>query len=162
MPISTVTAVATIDGHKYEISEFSYGFYQKTDKRGSPTDGVRGHLIQMMVHLTENAEVKILYDWAFKTDRQLSGYVEFTRNDGGNTVQKVEFKDAYCVALSDKFQPSNSTVRAIEAFTIPNTENFLPSIRGHTFGRMNATGKGFDLIISASKIKIGQIEVTCF
>jgi hypothetical protein len=162
MPTVGVNSSATIDGKQYDVVDFSYGFYQDTDERGTPTGGVRGHLLRLGLVITENSEVPILYDWAFNADRQLSGFVEFTLQNGGGSARKIEFEDAYCVGLSDKFMPLVSTSRMREMFYVPDTPRFSPQWRGRSFAALVDTGVRFDLVISASKIKIGTIEVTCF
>lgn len=162
MPTVGVNASATIDGKQYNVVDFSYGFYQDTDQRGSPTGGVRGHLMRLAIVIIEDSETQILYDWAFNADRQLSGYIEFTLQNGGGTARKVEFENAYCVGLSDKFMPEQSTSRMRDVTYIPTRPIFAPQWRGRAFSELTETGKRFDLIISASKIKIGQVEVTCF
>jgi Hemolysin coregulated protein Hcp (TssD) len=164
MPAVGVNAQATIDGKQYDVVDFSYGFYQDTDERGSPTGATRGHLLRLSVVITENTETAILYDWAFNADRQLSGFIEFILQNGGGVARKIEFEDAYCVGLSDKFMSTSdiSTSRMFQVFYVPETPRFRPTFRGATFSEYGENGLRFDLIISASKIKIGQVEVTCF
>ena len=157
-----VVAELLLDGKRFQgVDEVSYGVSRNTDERGSPTDAPKAALLRVGVRASADDEVTILYDWAFKMDKQLSGSIEFSQHGAsGSVIRKVEFTDAYCVGFRETFQPDDSTSRSKGAFLVPNTKEYKPMHRGRLYWDASNNGKLYELVLAPSKVKIGTIEIS--
>ena len=157
-----VVAELLLDGKRFlGVDEVSYGVSRNTDERGSPTDAPKAALLRVAVRASADDEVSMLYDWAFKMDKQLSGSIEFSQHGAsGNVIRKVEFTDAYCVGFRETFQPDDSTPRGFGAFVVPNTKDYKPVYRGRLYWDASKNGKVYELVLAPSKVKIGTIEIS--
>ncbi|WP_128548708.1 type VI secretion system tube protein TssD [Larkinella soli] len=152
-----VVAVLTIEGKEFDLVTFSFGFFQDVDERGYPCAGTRAHLIEMVVAAREDQEADILFDWAFRADRQLNGRVEFAPNTERDTIlRSIEFEDAYCVGFAETAQGPGSPARAYVPLHIPKHRLYDPAVRGRE--TLYETGFTYRLVVTPEKVKVGTIS----
>lgn len=155
-----VEAHLTIDGKEFIVKKMTYGCNRNADERGSPTDSPKARLIRLTVSPTQNDDFALLYDWAFKNDRQLSGQVEFKYDDDSQLLRKMEFEDAYCVGFRESFRARQSTIRGNRLAHVPDTKGYLPQHRGKDyFLRDSSLALVYELVLLPKKVKIGQVEI---
>lgn len=155
-----VEAHLTIDGKEFIVKKMTYGCNRNADERGSPTDSPKARLIRLTVSPTQNDDFALLYDWAFKNDRQLSGQVEFKYDDDSQLLRKMEFEDAYCVGFRESFRARQSTIQGNRLAHVPDTKGYLPQHRGKDyFLRDSSLALVYELVLLPKKVKIGQVEI---
>ncbi|MEO6281814.1 MAG: type VI secretion system tube protein TssD [Dyadobacter sp.] len=156
-----VEAHFTLDGKAFLVKKVSYGCNRNADERGSPTDAPKVRLIRMMITPTQNDDFALLYDWAFKNDRKLSGQIEFKYDNDSQVLRKMEFEDAYCVGFRESFLPKQSTIRGYQLAHVPDTKGYLPQHRGKDyFLRDSSIALVYELVLLPQKVKIGSVEIT--
>ncbi|MBE9462725.1 type VI secretion system tube protein TssD [Dyadobacter subterraneus] len=155
-----VEAHVTIDGKEFSAQKISYGCNRNADERGSPTDAPKARLIRMTVGPKQNDDFALLYDWAFKNDRKLSGHIEFKYQDDSQLLRKIEFEDAYCVGFRESFLSKRSTIRDYRMAHVPDTKGYLPQHRGKDyFLNDSSTSPAYELVLLPATVKIGNIEI---
>jgi hypothetical protein len=155
-----VEAHFTLDGKEFLVKKVSYGCNRNADERGSPTDAPKARLIRMTISPTQNDDFALLYDWAFKNDRQLSGQIEFKYDNDSQVLRKMEFEDAYCVGFRESFLGKHSTMRSPRLAHVPDAKAYLPQHRGKDyFLRDSSLSLVYELVLLPKKIKIGQVEI---
>ena len=155
-----VEAHFTLDGKQFLVRKVSYGCNRNADERGSPTDAPKARLIRMTITPTQNDDFALLYDWAFKNDRQLCGQIEFKYDNDSQLLRKMEFEDAYCVGFRESFTARQSTMRGYQIAHVPNAEDYLPQHRGKDyFVRDSSLALVYELVLLPMKVKIGQVEI---
>lgn len=156
-----VEAHLTLDGKEFTVKKIAYGCNRNADERGSPTDSPKARLIRMTISPTKNDDFALLYDWAFKNDRQLSGQVEFKYDNDSQVLRKMEFEEAYCVGFRESFRAKQSTIRGNKLAHVPDTKGYLPQHRGKDyFLRDSSLALVYELVILPQKVKIGQVEIS--
>ncbi|NIJ51149.1 type VI secretion system tube protein TssD [Dyadobacter arcticus] len=155
-----VEAHFTLDGKDFLVKKISYGCNRNADERGSPTDAPKARLIRMTIAPKQNDDFTLLYDWAFKNDRQLSGQIEFKYDGDSQVLRKMEFEDAYCVGFRESFMAKESTIRGRTLAHVPDGKGYLPQHRGRDyFLRESFAALVYELILLPKKVKIGQVEM---
>lgn len=155
-----VEAHFTLDGKEFLVKKVSYGCNRNADERGSPTDAPKARLIRMTISPKQNDDFALLYDWAFKNDRQLSGQIEFKYDNDSQVLRKMEFEDAYCVGFRESFLGKHSTMRSPRLAHVPDAKAYLPQHRGKDyFLRDSSLSLVYELVLLPKKIKIGQVEI---
>ena len=103
----------------------------------------------------------MLYDWAFKSDRKLSGQIEFKYDNDSQVLRKMEFEDAYCVGFRESFLSKQSTMRGHKLAHVPDAKAYLPQHRGKDyFLRDSSIALVYELVLLPQKVKIGSVEIT--
>lgn len=155
-----VEAHFTLDGKEFLVKKVSYGCNRNADERGSPTDAPKARLIRMTISPKQNDDFALLYDWAFKNDRQLSGQIEFKYDNDSQVLRKMEFEDAFCVGFRESFLGKYSTMRSPRLAHVPDAKAYLPQHRGKDyFLRDSSLSLVYELVLLPKKIKIGQVEI---
>jgi hypothetical protein len=155
-----VEAHFTLDGKEFFVKKVSYGCNRNADERGSPTDAPKVRLIRMTIAPKQNDDFALLYDWAFKNDRQLSGMIEFKYDGDSQILRKMEFEDAYCVGFRESYMAKASTVRGHTLAHVPDAKAYLPQHRGKDyFLRTSQVALVYELVLLPQKVKIGQVEI---
>jgi len=88
-----IKASLILNDKKYSITEFSINFSRGIDFKGQPQNAMRGGIIT--VQLSE-APDNILYDWAKKSSKQLTGNIIFFNENVGTRLD-ILFTNAYCI-----------------------------------------------------------------
>lgn len=155
-----VEAHVTIDGKEFSARKISYGCNRNADERGSPTDAPKARLIRMTIGPKQNDDFALLYDWAFKNDRKLSGQIEFKYNEDTQVLRKIEFEDAYCVGFRESYLSKRSTIRDYKLAHVPDMKGYLPQHRGKDyFLRDSSSSLEYELVLLPVTIKIGNVEI---
>jgi hypothetical protein len=150
----------TIDGKEFAAKKVSYGCNRNADERGSPTDSPKARLIRMTITPKQNDDFAILYDWAFKNDRKLSGQIEFRYNEDAQVLRKIEFEDALCVGFRESYLAKRSTIRDFTLAHVPDLKGYLPQHRGkYYFLRDSSSALVYELVLLPAMVKIGNIEI---
>jgi hypothetical protein len=99
-----VEAHFTLDGKEFTCQK-SFVRVQPQCRRARQPYGCAqsAMLIRMTITPAQNDDFALLYDWAFKNDRQLSGQIEFKYDNDSQVLRKMEFEDAYCVGFRESF-----------------------------------------------------------
>jgi hypothetical protein len=156
-----VGAHFTLDGKEFLVTKVSYGCNRNADERGSPTDAPKAMLIRMTVTPTQNDDFALLYDWAFKNDRKLSGQIEFKYDNDSQVLRKMEFEDAYCVGFRETFLSKQSTMRGYKLAHVPDNKRYLPKHRGKDYFLWDSNiALVYELVLLPQKVKIGSVEIT--
>lgn len=110
-PLAYLEGKFLLDDKIYEIETFKIVFDQPIDYKNQPQHETLGG--QLMITLTQAADNNI-YAWAKTSTLMKSGQVLF-QTDVGITVIRIDFQNAYCVALSRKtnFQTGTLTTLVI-------------------------------------------------
>ncbi|TLU98007.1 type VI secretion system tube protein TssD [Dyadobacter luticola] len=155
-----VEAHFTLDGKEFVVKKVSYGCNRNADERGSPTDAPKARLIRMIIAPKEDDDFALLYDWAFKNDRQLSGQIEFKYDGDSQVLRKMEFEDAYCVGFRESFLAHATTMRNYTMAHVPDTKAYKPEHRGKDYFLRNSVADlVYELVLLPTKVKIGQVEI---
>jgi hypothetical protein len=137
----------------------SYGCNRNADERGSPTDAPKVRLIRLTVTPTQNDDFALLYDWAFKNDRQLSGQIEFKYDNDSQVLRKMEFEDAYCVGFRESFLVQTvHCQRLYQLAHVPDTKGYLPQHRGKDYfliGQQRCAGVRAGAFAAESQNRVG-------
>ncbi|MCF2490479.1 type VI secretion system tube protein TssD [Dyadobacter sp. CY347] len=156
-----VEAHFTLDGKEFFAKNVSYGCNRTADERGSPADAPKARLIRMTIAPKQNDDFALLYDWAFKNDRQLSGQIEFKYNNDSQVLRKMEFEDAFCVGFRESFLAKYTTIRGGKLVHVPDAKSYLPQHRGKDyFLRQSNEALVYELVLLPKKVRIGQVEIT--
>lgn len=83
-----------------ELKNSNLTFSQSIDRRGRADSGVRSGLLRVSVLGSDEG---VLANWAADPTSAKSGYMVY-RDPNGGTLQRIEFKDAYCVTYHEVFQ----------------------------------------------------------
>ena len=99
----------TIDGRKYGIVECSYEFMQSCDATGKPSGRVQGGRFTFTMPSTSDDD-KFFYAWMFDKTKTYNGTFSFVvwARQNKRVYKNVNFVNAYCVALRDYFNDSDS------------------------------------------------------
>ncbi|QRR03016.1 type VI secretion system tube protein TssD [Dyadobacter sandarakinus] len=152
-----VEAHVTLDGKAFLGRKVSYGCNRNADERGAPTDAPKPRLIRMMLVPQASDDFALLYDWAFKNDRKLSGQVEFKYSNNSQVLRRIEFEEAYCVGFRETFVYSDAGINAAH---VPDLKNYKPEHRGAPYFPQNPDpGAMYELVLLPQKMKIGQVEI---
>lgn len=123
--MSSFKALLSIDEAKeYPLISCHYSFHQEIDFRGKAVSDVRGGIIIIQTDRVDH----FLNKWMFDHRSLEDGYIRFTRVDNEGTLEKIAFKNAYCV-------------------------NYVRDFHSNGSGSMNTT-----LTISAERLLLGTLE----
>jgi hypothetical protein len=150
-----ITGYAMIDGMAFIVNDFCFGFYQETDKAGRATSGVKTHLIEIGIEVLEDKDYTLLFEWAFKADKQLDGSVVFLQ-DEYNKYREITFEGAYCVGIDNCYTAKSSLLHRTAMVHYANHETIVPSLRGKDFFVRDKPTL-LHLKITASKISVANI-----
>lgn len=155
-----VEAHVTIDGKEFKATKISYGCNRTADERGSPTDAPKARLIRMIIGPKQDDDFALLYDWAFKNDRKLSGQIEFKYDNDSQVLRKIAFEDAFCVGFRESFLSKRSTIRDYKTVHVPDRKGYLPQHRGKDyFIADSSTSLLYELVLLPVSVKIGNVEI---
>lgn len=102
---SLVECDFVVDGKTYPVEHFQVQFEQEVDHKRQPQHETRGG--QFSIILTQAVEYNILR-WAKKSEERKSGSILFKKSTSG-TVLRIEFVNAYCVALKHRTNHQTGT-----------------------------------------------------
>ncbi|HCC52484.1 MAG TPA: type VI secretion system needle protein Hcp [Porphyromonadaceae bacterium] len=108
-PLAYLEGKFLLDGKTYEIETFKIVFNQPIDYKNQPQHETLGG--QLMITLTQAVDNNI-YTWAKTSTLMKSGQVLF-QTDAGITIIKIDFQNAYCVALSRKTNSQTGTLTTL-------------------------------------------------
>jgi hypothetical protein len=146
---------AIIDGIAFNVEAFSFGFYQETDEAGRVTSGVKTHLIELSIEISEEDQYTMLFDWAFKADKQLDGTITFLF-DAHTKYREIEFEQAYCIMIHNSYNSGQSTVHKKDVEHVSNNPAIKPWFRGDDIYKREIPNM-LHLKITASKISVANI-----
>lgn len=97
----------SVDGLENALTliDSAINFNQSTDRKGRASAGVRSGLIQVSILGNDQG---VLANWASDSLAVKNGWMVY-RDQKGGTLQRVEFKDAYCVQYHETFRVGDAT-----------------------------------------------------
>lgn len=98
----TITkAILTIDGAKYDILNFNYGFQRDTDAKGRPWSSYYGGSI--IVQIESSEDVTLFRNMTHKDMLPVKGSIEVFSSDD-YCVRRIEFEKAYLYSLGEEMR----------------------------------------------------------
>jgi hypothetical protein len=108
-------ATLVVQDEEFNVRRFDWEVSQRTDALNRPDAIVQGG--QLRVEL-DSRPSDLLHFWALDDTKQFSGELQVLEATGGSVRKTIEFKDAYCVGLSKRFDGSGSTQSMIMTLTL--------------------------------------------
>jgi hypothetical protein len=108
-------ATLAVQGEEFNVRRFDWEVSQRTDALNRPDATVQGG--QLRVEL-DSRPSDLLHFWALDDTKQFSGELRVTEATGDSVRKTIEFKDAYCVGLSKRFDGSGSTQSMIMTLSL--------------------------------------------
>ncbi|MEZ0539644.1 type VI secretion system tube protein TssD [Fibrella arboris] len=97
----------SVDGLENPLTliDSSINFNQSVDRKGRASAGVRSGLLEVSILGNDRG---VLTNWASDPLAIKNGWIIY-RDQKGGTLQRVEFKDAYCVRYHETFRVGDAT-----------------------------------------------------
>ena len=106
------SATLDLSGNKFRVLNFDIQFMQSIDQNGEPNSRPRGGTFNIVVEASKSNE---FFEWMVKSDMKKSGKIVFNRRDTDSEMQKIEFKNAYCISFREVFDFSDDNPMIISA-----------------------------------------------
>ena len=107
---------------RFNVGNFStpvnyvyFDINQAVDSLGRPASLTRGGKITVEFNSTDNNEVA---EWMANPDKKLDGNIVFYDMNQQISLKKLEFKNAYCVDLLERFDATTSSTHMVTIITI--------------------------------------------
>lgn len=108
-------ATLAVQGEEFNVRRFDWEVSQRTDALNRPDATVQGG--QLRVEL-DSRPSDLLHFWALDDTKQFSGELRVIEATEDSVRKTIEFKDAYCVGLSKRFDGSGSTQSMIMTLSL--------------------------------------------
>ena len=93
-------AKLNIDGEEFVVLDCEYGITQGSNENGMPSNKIRGGKIRVLIEST----IKIDFmEWAITNNATKNGEIVFFKRDNVSSFKTLEFTEAYCLELHEKF-----------------------------------------------------------
>jgi len=93
-----------LDDKEYNILECAYALHQSADNNGRPVGSPKGGQINLV--LKSDGETN-LFHWMKEPAMSKSGSIVFYKNDAMSHQMVLEFENAFCINLMEKFVANN-------------------------------------------------------
>ncbi|WP_310393398.1 type VI secretion system tube protein TssD [Hymenobacter sp.] len=111
--MASFAAELHVAGHVFPLRHCTYHATQATDTRGRPTEKVRKHAVQLVLHPPDN---HFFEGWAHHPTKRLEAHVLFRDPDQCGVRETLRLPAAYCVAYDEKFEAGNAADGSYLAF----------------------------------------------
>lgn len=120
-------------GHsqRFRLITSEYSFTQAIDETGKPAAKPKGGIVHMSFESTDN---ETFVAWMLSKTDQKDGRIEYPLKRGHKIV--IEFKDAYCVAYTERYE-MESSANMIVQITISANELNIGSVGYSNYWKKN-------------------------
>lgn len=102
------------------ILDLEFGYKQYTDATGRPSTAPQGGLISFTIASTRDDS--LFYLAAIDELMTLQGYIRVYKRDGLSKLYDIEFANAYCIFLEEKFNASSADSMKIRIILSPGIQ----------------------------------------
>jgi hypothetical protein len=93
-------ATIEVDSKTFDLMECTCKLQQKYDSSGKPASGIRGGILDLIMHGTDD---DTFYSWMHDPTKKQDGKITIFRIDQGSKFKEIEFKNAYIISIAESF-----------------------------------------------------------
>ncbi|GAB4002314.1 type VI secretion system tube protein TssD [Spirosoma daeguense] len=109
------SAQFNVGGFSTPVNYVYFDINQAVDSLGRPASLTRGGKITVEFNSTDDNEVA---EWMANPDKKLSGEIVFYEMNQKVSLKKLEFSNAYCVDLLERFDGTANSAHMVTIITI--------------------------------------------
>lgn len=107
--MASFSAELQVSGTVFPVRHCSFEVHQATHQRGRVNTKVRYGLVQLTLDVPDG---DLLLTWTATSQKRLAVAIVFRDANGGNLIETLSLKAAYCVQYSESFQQGDTTTGA--------------------------------------------------